>query len=583
MAFDGIVTKSIVTELKPFIIGAKVNKIFEPTKNEIVLGLYSLGKSYALKLSSNPNSCRIHLTTHSKPNPLNAPNFCMLLRKYLIGAKIKSISTLDLDRIVEIVLEGYNEMNDVITRKLFIEIMNRQSNIIFTNENNIIIDTLKHIENTSRDLLPAHPYTYPTSSKKSFLELNNYSEFQALFENVTQTYQNQDIPETITKDKPNSIKEAQHAITSILSNEFIGFSKALVDYSLHILKIDNTSYTENDLKKLYEYLKSITQFDTAKLSLTKINENDYTLELTNNNDLLHLNFFIDDFYYDKEEKEEFKNAKSNLSRVILTSLKKCSKKIENINSKLKECESMNTYRLYGELITANLYKYTENTDSMAVINYYDNTEIIIPLDKSISPHKNADKYFKKYNKLKNSLEIVSKQKTEAEKELQYIESLVYSLESSKTVMDLEEIYDEITQNLVTLKEVQKSSQKQKTQKSKKKSNEITISKLELDGYTIFIGKNNVQNDYLTLKYAHNNDIWFHTQKIHGSHVVLKLNNQDLTDDIIYKCAKIAVQNSKANNSINVPVDYTEIRNVKKAPNAKPGMVIYTNYKTIIVK
>lgn len=558
MAFDGIITKAVVNELNTCIIGAKVNKIFEPTKNEIILGLYSFGKNYALNLSINPNSCRINLTTHSKPNPLNAPNFCMLLRKYLVGSKIISVSSYDLERVVEIVFEGYNEMNDLIIRKLFIEIMNRQSNIIFTNENNVIIDTLKHFDNSPRALLPAHPYELPQNSKKSFIELSKFEEFFNLISS-------------------SNLKE----LDKLLPNLFIGISQTFILYTLGKLNINNTNYSKDDLNTLYTYMKSILNFEENSLSCSLINDKDFTLELNSSNELLPVNFFIDDFYFEKEENEIFKTAKNNLSKIILTSLKKCSKKLENINSKLKECDNMDTYRLYGELLTSNLYKLTENSSSVILQNYYNNnSDITIPLDKSLSPHKNAEKYFKKYNKLKNALKIVSTQKQEAEKELQYIESIIFSLENAKDLIDINEIYEEVSQNLSTKREFEKSKQNSKKDKNTKPEHNITS--INENGFSIFIGKNNTQNDYLTLKFANNNDIWFHTQKIHGSHVILKLNGNEPTDDIIYKCATLAMQNSKAKNSSNVPVDYTYVRYVKKAPNSKPGMVIYTNYKTIFV-
>lgn len=558
MAFDGIITKAIVAELNNCIIGAKVNKIFEPTKSEIILGLYSFGKNYSLVLSTEPDSCRINLSTHSKANPFNAPNFCMLLRKYLIGSKIISINTNDLERVVEIVFEGYNEMNDLITRKLFLEIMSRQSNIIFTNERDIIIDTLKHATNSSRNLLPANPYLMPQNDKKSFLKLNSFEDFKkCLF-----------CSEYEELDKK-------------LSSLFIGFSKSFVNYTMQELCIDNIKYSNEDLINLYNYIKKlISNIGTNNISCQPFDTNDFSVSIKKANSDLSINFFIDNFYFEKEEINLFKTAKNNLLKIILASLKKCSKKLENINSKLKECDSMDTYRLYGELLTSNLYKLKENMDSIVLENYYDNNNLItIPLDKSISPHKNADRYFKKYNKLKNALKIVSNQKQEAEKELEYIESIIFSLDNAKDLIDINEIYEEVSQNLITKKEIVKS---QNNKKPKEKVSITNISTIEENGFTILIGKNNIQNDYLTLKYANKNDIWFHTQKIHGSHIILKLNGNEPTDEILYKCACIAMQNSKAKNSSNVPVDYTYVRYVKKSPNSKPGMVIYTNYKTLFV-
>lgn len=563
MAFDGIITKAVIEELKPHIIDGKINKVFEPTKNDIILSIYNNGNNYALELSSNPETCRIGLTTYSKPNPQVAPNFCMLLRKYLIGARIIDISNMDLERTVEIKFETYNELNDLVKRKLFIEIMSRQSNIILTNENNMIIDTLKHIETGSRELLPAHEFEFTPINKQSFVNLDYFNEFKELL-----------------------IKDETLHLSKKLPNIFIGLSKTLVLQSLLELNINDSEYSDEDLEKLFNYLKKlINNIGTSKVSCVQY-ENDYTLTLKENTEPLNINFFIDDFYYQKENTSNFTSSRNNLLKIISGILKKEFKKLDNINNKLKECSNMETYKLYGELLTANLYRFKElpNTDKIEIENYYDNNNLItIPLDKSISIHKNIDKYFKKYNKLKNALSIVSIQKSETEKELDYIESIVFSLENAKNLNDINEVFEEISENLVTKKEVAKKVKKSQKQK-KNKSEEITLSSIEFEGYNIYIGKNNIQNDYLSLKFADKNDYWFHTQKIHGSHVILKTNgNIDVPDNVLTKCAELAKENSKASNSSNVPVDFCLARYVKKSSGSKPGMVIYTNYKTIYIR
>ena len=563
MAFDGFITKSIIEELKPHLIGGKVNKVFEPTKNDIVLSIYNTGNNYALALSANPETCRIGLTTYSKPNPQVAPNFCMLLRKYLIGARIIDISNMDLERTVQIKFEAYNELNDLVVRKLFIEIMSRQSNIILTNENNIIIDTLKHIESGSRELLPAHEFEFTAINKESFIKINSFEEFLFILE-----------------------KSEYKQLSKVIPALFIGFSKSFVLNILNTLNISDCDYSKDELKAFYEHIKEIlANIGSNKVSCIKY-ENDYTLALVENTEPLNINFFIDDFYYHKENSNNFINSRNNLLKIISGSLKKVSKKLENINSKLKECSNMDTYKLYGELLTANLYKFkaSPNLDKIELENYYDNNNLItIPLDKSISVYKNIDKYFKKYNKLKNALIIVSEQKEEAEKELDYIQSIVFSLENAKNLSDINEVFEEISENIVTKKEVAKK-QKNKISKKKVKNEEIELTPIDIDGYAVYIGKNNIQNDYLSLKFADKNDYWFHTQKIHGSHIILKTNgNIDVPDEVLTKCAKLAKENSKATNSSNVPVDFCLARYVIKASGAKPGMVIYTNYKTIYIR
>ena len=250
---------------------------------------------------------------------------------------------------------------------------------------------------------------------------------------------------------------------------------------------------------------------------------------------------------------------------------------------------MDKFRLYGELLTANLYKFDSNANikDVTVDNYYDNNSpITIPLDISLSVQKNIEKYFKKYNKLKNALTIVSEQKKEAEKELDYIESIVFNLSNAKTVNDISGVYEEIAENVSTKKAIAKQ-EKNKNIKKKSPSEVIEFETQTIDGYTVYIGKNNMQNDYISLKLSNPNDIWFHTQKIHGSHVLLRnsenLEIDEIPENVLFNCAKLAKENSKASTSLNISVDYCYAKFVKKASGSRPGMVIYNNFKTIIVK
>ena len=291
------------------------------------------------------------------------------------------------------------------------------------------------------------------------------------------------------------------------------------------------------------------------------------------------NSFLDEFYHAKEEKELLTHTKNNLLKIILTVLKKYSKRLENINHKLNDTENMDLYRLYGELIISNLYRFSQNRSSITVENYYCNNEpITIPLDPAKTPHQNADSYFKKYNKLKNTLDIVSKQKIETEKELEYLETIVFALENSVTLEEVLEIYAEMHESSLF-----KDLLKDKTpSRSKKKNLQPTIIEQNIDGFKVLVGKNNKQNDYITTKLAKPNDIWFHTQKIHGSHVLLKTENKSVPKEVLLQCATLAAQNSKAKNSSHIPVDYTLAKYVKKPSGSKAGQVIYTNQKTIII-
>ena len=563
MAFDGIITKKIVAELNNSLIGGKINKVFEPNKNEIILGIYSHGVNYALNLSIASDSYRLNLTTHSKQNPLNAPGFCMLLRKHIIGSKIRKIYTIGLERIVYIELECYNELNDLVNKKLIIELMGKHSNIILCNENNIIIDSLRHLsveENSIRDILPAREYIIPQNNKLDFYEIKTFDEFYKL---VSQ----------------------KSALDSGISSLFIGFSKLYIQALIQNRNIDN-SITTSNLKIAYKYISdTLSNLENNTVSVIPF-KNDFSITLEQNNDLLQANFFIDDFYFNKENQNLFTSYRNNILKLVLSTLSKIKKKLYNINQKIKECENMDTYKLYGELLTAYLYQIPEFTEDYIILNnYYDNNNPIkIFVDKNKTPSFNAKNYYKKYNKLKNTLLVINSQKQETESELDYLESIIYEIESAKTVPDIDEIYSEISENTLFERAHLKSNAKITKQKNKNKKLDKTYVPIEykIENFTLLVGKNNVQNDYLTTKLAKSNDIWFHTKDLHGSHAILQTKGETPSIDIIIRCAQIAAYYSKGKLSSNVPVDYTFVKYVKKPSGSKPGFVIYTHNKTINV-
>ena len=565
MAFDGIITKAVATELN-LLSGARIDKIFEPDSNTIVLGFYLDGLNYALNICINPQNYRINLTTHSKRNPKVAPNFCMVLRKHLIGLRIKNVITNSLERIITIEFEGFDDVDDIITKKLIIELMGKHCNIILLDDQNIIIDSMRHInnENATHIIIPHIKYTYPAINKKDFLSAT-LEDFKSEIEKQT-TITNKDL------------------LPKIISSTYNGISKKYVSYIIN----------ENSLEKnedIYNYLKDIIyRTDSLKLKV-ELKDNDYFLIPDDSNEeSFSINFSLDDFYYNKETSEELKTSRNSVLKLILSTLKKYNKRLTSINNKLKECDNMETFRLYGELITSNLYRIpNKNLKKIELENYYDeNKKITIPLDEKYLPSINAKRYFKKYNKLKNALEIVSVQKKETMQELNYIESVVYELETATTTSEIAEILDEISENDIfkertkNLKINKKQNKIKKSNLTKNKNTNFNPLKYKIDNFTLLVGRNNKENDYLTLKFANKNDIWFHTKDIHGSHAVLKIENETPTKDILIKCAEITAYHSKARFSSNVPVDTCEVRYVKKTKGAKPGMVIYTNYNTLYV-
>lgn len=586
MAFDGIVTKSITKELKN-IIGYKIDKVYEPDKNTVTLGLYGKSSNLMLLICISSNNCRISLTSHPQKNPSTAPNFCMLLRKYLIGLKIKNIYTIDLERIVFIDLENNENPNKPICRKLIIELMGKHSNIILTDSNNIIIDSMRHtstLENSNRDIYPTARYIFPESTKYSFLELNTFDDFYNAIEPKLIEY--------IAENSLNieNLNVSNFMIDKMISNTFNGISLSFVQNILSKLNINEIS--KNNFELIYNKINEILSSSFLDIFLVE-NQKDYYLYTSNieNESQFNLNYKIDDFYFEKETSELFKNYRNSILHLILATLKKYEKRLENIDNKLSECNNMDKFRLYGELITSNLYRIpNRNVNSIEVENYYDNNSpITIPLDQKYLPSYNAKRYFKKYNKLKNALAIVNVQKDETIRDIDYIESVIYELDNAKSIDDLEAIYDEISENgLFSDKLKVKSSSKKASNKkakpmTKNKLTSFNPLKYVIDGYTVLVGRNNKENDYLTCKFANKNDIWFHTKDIHGSHVILKTNpNEIVPDDVLFEVAKLAAKHSKAKNSSHIPVDFCKVSFVKKPSGSKPGYVIYSNNKTLYV-
>ena len=574
MAFDGIVTKAIASELQD-LIQAKVDKIFQPNKNTILLGLYLDGSRYLLNICIDSQNYRINLSTHTKTNPKVAPNFCMILRKHLSGLYIKNIITNNLERLVIIDFEGFDDLDDVISKRLIIELMGKHCNIILLDNQNIIIDSLRHInsEESTRTIVPHTKYVYPAANKYNFLDCLTFEDFYEKLSLKTSNISN---------------------ISSVdISNAFIGISRTFIDVCIKRLNISLSS--KDDFEKLYNYIRDIvyrTDSNLLDFEIIDSKKKDYVLTEANDDELkpFHLNFFIDDFYYEKETSEEFKIYRDSVLKMILDVLKKYKKRLINIDEKLAACDNMDTYKLYGELITANLYKIkNENIKEIELDNYYNNKKITIPLDYRYSPSINAKRYFKKYHKLKNALEVVSLQKQETLKELDYIESIVYELESASCLKDVSEIFEEISETVIFKEKTMnyKNNKKEKIKKSsltKNKNVSFNPLKYKIGEFTLLVGRNNKENDYLTLKYAKKTDIWFHTKDIHGSHAILQLNNNTSPDDdVLVKCAQITAYHSKAKFSSNVPVDFCEVKFVRKPAGSKPGMVVYSNNKTLYVK
>lgn len=573
MAFDGLVIKGIINELNKNILNSRVEKIYQPDQDEILIKLYGTSGKNNLRIVTSSDNYRIHLTNSIKNNPFTAPNFCMVLRKYLSSGRIRNIYTNGLERTVFINFDTMSEDNNLEKYTLAIELMGKYSNVILINSDNVIINSLKHFrkdEASERNILPGYKYEELKSDKYDLTQNPTADDFINFVNNVYDCSQN------VASD-----------LLNIFTNEVIGISKPLVKSALAELNLDNIT-SENSIREIYNYLYNL-YLNVENLVCINYDQN-YTVKLTQNKeDVLQINNFIDKFYENKEESQNFILYRNSLLKLILNKVKKLTNKLANVNKKMAECNNMDTYKLYGELIVNNMYKLdNSHLDSISLNNYYTGEDITIPLDKSLSPYNNAQKYFKKYNKLKNALSFVKEQENEIQEQLSYLESIVYELEASNTIEEVTEIYDEISNN-VLIKDINAQKKNKVNVKKKKPNNRIykfdkeQFIRFKIDNFDVFVGKNNVQNDYLTLKFASDNDLWFHTKDIHGSHVILRIHNEKPSQEIINKVASIAAKYSKAKFSSNVPVDYTYVKYVKKPNKAKPGMVIYTYEQTVNVQ
>lgn len=557
MAFDGITTKNILIELNNNLINARIEKIYVPTKNDIFLCFHTKNRdNLKLLISIDANNARIHFSNNVKENPSKAPQICMILRKHLQGAKLLSISQYGLDRVITFKFENINELGDLVQKSLVVELMGKYSNVILIDDKEKIIDSMRHVDITMssvREVLPNKNYILPTTlGKKNFTALS--------FDEFSETLINSD-----SLDLPSAI-----------SNNLIGFSKSFVNSFLKELQLSNADVSRENLKIIYD--KLIDVFKTMEISAFNFkmteNEKDYYLDIDDickNN--LALSAFLDEYYSKKESVSLIKNAKMNIEHDVKSHISKLSKKLANVNEILLDSENLEKYKQFGELLNCNMHNLSIEMEKIDVINFYDNNNLItIPLQKNLTPSRNAQNYFKKYNKLKNSIVHATAYKKEFETDIDYLNSVVCELKLAESLKEIDEIREELVS----------SGYIKKAYKSNKKRDDLPSEpiKYEYNGITILVGRNNVQNDKLTFKIAKKTDMWLHTKKIHGSHVIIKSDN--VSDDVLLYAAKLAVMHSAGKNSSKVEVDYTQVKFVHKEVGAKPGMVVYTDYHTVVV-
>lgn len=565
MSFDGIFTKAVVDEITPLLLNGKINKINQPDKNEINIQIYNK-ENYKLLLSCANNLSRIHLSEKNKKNPITAYNFCMLLRKHLVGGTIKNIYQHKMDRVVCFEIENLNELKELNKKLLIIEIMGKHSNIILVDkESNKIIDSIKHIDSRQssiREVFPNKDYFFVKDEKENILE-ENYR-----------------LPSEILKNsEPISMKK-------FFYTNYLGFSPTisyeLLNNSNIDMDINSVNLSEDDIQKLDENFKILVEniknkkyFPILIQDEVKNNKDFYCFDLNlykNKESVSNISNLVENFYHNNSLRDRINQKASGFKKVLTTKLNRLSNKYLAMNDELLNNKSKEDLKIFADLLSINIYKMEKGMKKIVLENIYDNmNEVEISLDEKKSPRENIESYYKKYKKLKTADEIIKQELPKIETEIAYIKQI---LETIEIITELNEL-SEIEEELISLGYVKKSKKnKQKLEKSKPYVFETK------SGALIYVGKNNLQNENLTLKVANKNDIFFHAQDVPGSHVILR--GANLTEDDYKIAGFLAGYYSYFKNEGYANVDYTEKKHIRKAKGTGLGMVYYDNYKTLFI-
>lgn len=570
MAFDGIVTRNIVQELKTLLLDGKISKISQPSKYDLLLTIYNK-KNFFLLISASNNVPRIHLTSGKKENPLVPPDFCMVLRKHLIGGTIESIEQMDLDRVIRFRIKSYDEMGYPAVKFLYVEIMGKHSNIILTNSSDNIIDSIKRVNaamSRVRLILPGLTYRVLPSDKHSVLE--NTPALQSIHENI-----------------PGNTK-----VYKLFYTFYTGLSPIIgkeISYNADI-DVDRaySSLDENEREKLNtSFMDQVAlirsnQFNPMIYNSSKGNLLEYySLELKHlgyyHTKFALMNEAIDYYFSQTDNDDRFHQQIGELQKVIQAKIFKLGKKRENMVADLESESLIDTYKIYGDLLASNIPSITKGMKSIDLPNIYaaDQALTSIPLDERKSPWDNVQSYYKKSSKLKTAHKLLMKQLPLIDEEMNYLYQVMDSLDHITDLTELSEIKEELYKENILKKP--KSTKKPSPKLKSTKPHHYLLG----DGIHIYVGKNNTQNDHLTLKMANKDDYFFHVRNNPGSHVILRT-TKALSKEAIEAAAYLAAIHSKVKDEILVDVDYTLKKNVYKQKLAKPGMVYYDHFKTITI-
>lgn len=568
MAFDGITIANIVSELNHTITGGKINKIAQPENDELIITIKNQRQQYRLFLSASASLPLIYLTEANKPSPLTAPNFCMLLRKHIGSGKILSVTQPGMERIIRFTIEHLNELGDLCIKYLIVEIMGKHSNIIFCNENDQIIDSIKHVSahmSSVREVLPGRPYFIPvTQEKKNPLELT------------------EDI-------LSNEILSRPVATSKALYTGITGISPLMAEEICHRANIDGGTPTDglSSLEKLHlshTLLSLLEDIRSESFTPNIVYQGREPVEfapfpLTQYEDLKTVEYpsisqVLETYYAEKNIVTKMRQKSVDLRKIVQTALDRNLKKYQIQQKQMKDTEKKEKYRIWGELINTYGYGLEPGVKSMEALNYYTNENITIPLDPTLTPQENAKKYFDKYSKMKRTAEALDHLLQETKSEIEHLESISASLDIALSEDDLAQIKEEMIEYGYIRRKY--------TGGKKVKITSKPFHYLSSDGYHIYVGKNNFQNEELSFKFATGNDWWFHAKGQPGSHVIVKTNGEELPDRTFEEAGRLAAYFSRGRQAPKVEIDYTQKKNLRKPNGAKPGFVVYyTNYSLLI--
>lgn len=567
MAFDGITIANIVDELQHELLDGRINKIAQPEADELLLTIKTGGGQKRLYISASASLPLIYLTDENKPSPMTAPNFCMLLRKHINNGRIVDICQPKLERIIHFKIEHLDELGDRCQKTLTVEIMGKHSNIIFVNSDDMIIDSIKHISanmSSVREVLPGREYFIPDTLEKADPLKPDPDTFASLL-----------------TGKPMPLAKA-------IYTSFTGISPVTAEEICHISGVDSALPAKELSGDIMLHL--FTQFN---LYMEAVKEKNFTpgiyyeeniprefsalpiTHLTGHRleEFASISVLLRRYYAEKNTITRIRQKSVDLRRVVQTALERNRKKYDLQLKQLKGTEKRDKFRIYGELINTYGYNLEPEAESLEALNYYTNEMVTIPIDKTKTVPENAQRYFNKYNKQKRTFEALSELIIETKAEVDYLESVGNALDIARSEDDLAQIKEEL---------ISSGYIRRKNTKQKRKINSKPLHYLSSDGYHMYVGKNNIQNDYLTFEFAVGNDWWFHAKGTPGSHVIVKTNGDELPDRTFEEAGKLAAYYSKNRDSDKVEIDYVEKKHVKKPKGGNPGFVVYyTNYSLMI--